>query len=116
PVGDFSQLLHRLEAPALGRGASGADEAGSSLLGVDGARAGLLLRDNVAHRHDIERAYLKAIGEARQEVLIVNAYFVPGRKLRRALLMAASRGVRVRLLLQGRYEHFMQYRAARPVL
>ena len=29
--------------------------------------------------------------------------------------MAASRGVRVRLLLQGKYEHFLQYRAARPV-
>jgi len=30
--------------------------------------------------------------------------------------MARERGVRVRLLLQGRYEHFLQYRAARPVL
>ena len=29
--------------------------------------------------------------------------------------MATSRGVRVRLLLQGRYEYFMQYHAARPV-
>ena len=28
---------------------------------------------------------------------------------------AARRGVRVRLLLQGRYEYFMQYHAARPV-
>jgi cardiolipin synthase len=69
----------------------------------------------VTHRHDIERAYLKAIGEARQEVVIANAYFIPGRKLRRALTLAAARGVRVRLLLQGRYEHFLQYRAARPV-
>src|SRR3989338_2302994 len=47
--------------------------------------------------------------------MIANAYFVPGRKLRRALLMAAQRGVRVRLLLHGKYEDFMQYRAARPV-
>jgi cardiolipin synthase A/B len=29
--------------------------------------------------------------------------------------MAAQRGVRVRLMLQGRYEHFFQYRSARPV-
>jgi cardiolipin synthase len=82
---------------------------------VDNARAALLLRDNISHRHDIERAYLKAIGESRQDVMIANAYFIPGRKLRRALMMAAQRGVRVRLLLQGKYEHFMQYRAARPV-
>ncbi|MFZ1499294.1 MAG: phospholipase D-like domain-containing protein, partial [Giesbergeria sp.] len=49
------------------------------------------------------------------EVIIANAYFVPGRKLRRALVHAAQRGVRVRLLLQGRYEYFLQYHAARPV-
>ena len=79
------------------------------------ARAGLLLRDNVRHRSQIERAYLKAIGMARHEIVIANAYFVPGRRLRRALIHAAQRGVRVRLLLQGRYEYFMQYHAVRPV-
>jgi cardiolipin synthase len=40
---------------------------------------------------------------------------MPGRKLRYALVYAAKRGVRVRLLLQGRYEYFMQYHGARPV-
>jgi phosphatidylserine/phosphatidylglycerophosphate/cardiolipin synthase-like enzyme len=78
-------------------------------------RAALVLRDNVRNRSRIEKAYLRAIGSARREVIIANAYFVPGRKLRKALLMAARRGVRVRLLLQGRYEYFMQYHAARPV-
>ena len=78
-------------------------------------RAGLLLRDNLLHRGQIERAYLKAIGSARHEVLIASAYFLPGRRLRKALIHAAQRGVRVRLLLQGRYEYFMQYHAARPV-
>lgn len=79
------------------------------------ALAALVLRDNVRHRRDIERAYRRAIGEAQHEVLIANAYFLPGGKLRRALLHAAQRGVRVRLLLQGRYEYFMQYHAARPL-
>jgi cardiolipin synthase len=79
------------------------------------ARAGLLLRDNVLHRGQIEKAYLKAIGMARYEIVIANAYFLPGRKLRQALVHAAKRGVRVRLLLQGRYEYFMQYHAVRPV-
>ena len=32
-----------------------------------------------------------------------------------ALVMAARRGVRVRLILQGRYDYFMQYHAVRPV-
>ena len=79
------------------------------------ARAGLLLRDNVRHRSQIERAYLKAIGMARREIVIANAYFLPGRRVRAALIHAARRGVRVRLLLQGRYEYFMQYHAVRPV-
>ncbi|WP_297655760.1 cardiolipin synthase ClsB [Hydrogenophaga sp.] len=111
PVGDFSRLLNAFDAPA----APADGETSPVPLGVDGARATLLLRDNVSHRHDIERAYLKALGEARQDVVIANAYFIPGRKLRRALIMAASRGVRVRLLLQGKYEHFLQSRSARPV-
>jgi cardiolipin synthase len=79
------------------------------------ARAGLLLRDNILHRTRIERAYLKAIAAARHEVVIANAYFLPGRRLRRALMLAVQRGVRVRLILQGRYDYFMQYHAVRPV-
>jgi cardiolipin synthase len=79
------------------------------------AKAGLLLRDNVLHRTRIERAYLKAIGAARHDIVIANAYFLPGRRLRKALIHAAQRGVRVRLLLQGRYEYFMQYHAVRTV-
>ncbi len=79
------------------------------------ARAALVLRDNLRRRTQIERAYRKAIGEARSEIIIANAYFMPGARLRHALIHAARRGVRVRLLLQGRYEYFMQYHAARPV-
>ena len=87
-------------------------------LGDEGAastRAALVLRDNFRQRTRIERAYRKAIGEARSEIIIANAYFLPGARLRRGLIHAAQRGVRVRLLLQGRYEYFMQYHAARPV-
>ncbi|MCF8212132.1 MAG: cardiolipin synthase ClsB, partial [Rhodoferax sp.] len=84
--------------------------------GNAGVRAVLVLRDNFRNRTRIERTYRKAIANARNEVLIANAYFLPGRKLRRALVHAAQRGVRVRLLLQGRYEYFMQYHAAKPVI
>lgn len=83
--------------------------------GLPRARAALLLRDNLRNRAAIERAYLRAIGRAREEILIANAYFVPGGRMRRALVNAARRGVRVTLLLQGRYEYFMQYYASRPV-
>lgn len=80
-----------------------------------GARAALLLRDNLRNRRRIEQSYLQAIGSARSEVIIANAYFLPGSRLRHSLVQAARRGVRVRLLLQGRYEYFLQYHASRPV-
>jgi cardiolipin synthase A/B len=98
------------------RGSGAADLELAHTPGVASAMsAALVLRDNVQHRGRIERAYRAAVRMAREEVIIANAYFVPGRKLRRALIQAARRGVRVRLLLQGRYEYFMQYHAARPV-
>lgn len=86
-----------------------------SATGPRGARAALLLRDNLRNRNRIERAYRKAIAASQREIIIANAYFLPGRKLRRALILAARRGVRVRLLLQGRYEYFMQFHAVRMV-
>lgn len=122
PVGDFTRLLRKVELyTGLGsRVNADAENEASALfsegpLGVNDARASLLLRDNVSHRHDIERAYLRALGSARRDIVIANAYFIPGRRLRKALTMAAARGVRVRLMIQGRYENFFQYRAARPV-
>ncbi len=81
----------------------------------DTTNARLVLRDNVHNRTRIERSYRQAIGAATHEIIIANAYFLPGRKLRKGLIHAAQRGVRVRLLLQGRYEYFMQYHATRPV-
>ena len=80
-----------------------------------GALAALVLRDNVRFRRSIEGNYRLAIGQARSEILIANAYFIPGVQLQRALLRAAKRGVRVPLLLQGRYEYFMQFHASRAV-
>ena len=70
-----------------------------------------LLRDNLRHRRDIERAYLKAITSAQREIIIANAYFLPGRAFRRALKQAARRGVRVVLLLQGKVEYRLQHYA-----
>ncbi|MEP7297590.1 MAG: cardiolipin synthase ClsB [Burkholderiales bacterium] len=80
-----------------------------------GALAALVLRDNVRFRRSIEGNYRLAIGLAKSEIIIANAYFVPGVQLQRALLRAAQRGVRITLLLQGKYEYFMQYHASRAV-
>jgi cardiolipin synthase len=72
-------------------------------------KAALVIRDNVLHRSDIEDAYLEAIRNAKHEIIIANAYFVPGRRFRQALLAVAKRGVKVTLLLQGRMEYFLMF-------
>jgi cardiolipin synthase len=82
---------------------------------AQGVRASLLLRDNLRSRHAIERAYLAAFATARREILIASAYFLPGRRFRAALVQAARRGVRVRLLLQGRIEYRLQHHAQRAL-
>ncbi len=78
-------------------------------------RAALVVRDNLRHRNDIEDAYLRHIAEARREIIIACAYFFPGRQFRRVLIVAAARGVRVRLLLQGKIEYYLMSYASRAL-
>jgi len=78
-------------------------------------RAAFVLRDNLRFRKTIERVYLYGIRHAQREILISNAYFFPGRRFRRELSAAVARGVRVRLLLQGKIEYRMQYYASRAL-
>ncbi|MDB5898058.1 MAG: cardiolipin synthetase (Cardiolipin synthase)-like protein [Ramlibacter sp.] len=115
-VGELKRAHVKRALRSLRNARSAAAGPPTSILESDSnVRATLLLRDNLRNRATIERAYLRAIGRAREEIIIANAYFVPGARMRRALVTAAGRGVRVCLLLQGRYEYFMQYYAARPV-
>jgi cardiolipin synthase len=45
--------------------------------------------------------YLLAISAARREILLQNAYFVPGKISRKFLLEARSRGVKIRVIVPG---------------
>ena len=64
-----------------------------------------VVRDNLRRRRAIEHAYVDALAHARYRVDLVCPYFYPGRLFRRALRGAARRGVRVRLLLQGKADY-----------
>jgi cardiolipin synthase len=68
--------------------------AGGQVVGVAATDAG-------RRRNPYFRALLGAIDHARSSVLITTAYLVPPRRLLRALVRAAQRGVRVELLLPG---------------
>jgi len=83
--------------------------AGPSPAFADEARgrqsAAFLIRDNIRHRNDILNAYIAAIDAAQEEILIANAYFLPGVRFGRALQAAARRGVKTTILLQGKTDH-----------
>ena len=63
------------------------------------ALAGFVIRDNFRNRRTIQKVYLRAIGQARREVVLATPYFAPTRKFRSALKSAAARGVKVTLLV-----------------
>jgi len=77
--------------------------------------AEFLVRDSFRGRRAIEKAYLRAIRGARQEIFIANAYFLPGLKFRHALVDAARRGVRVVLIMQGNTDHPFYQAASRAL-
>lgn len=74
-----------------------------------------LVRDNIRHRRSIENAYLRAINQAKHEIIIANAYFLPGPRFRASLVKAAQRGVKVVLLLQGKIEYRLQHYATQAL-
>jgi cardiolipin synthase A/B len=59
----------------------------------------VLASDLWAERRGIYDGYLNAIARASREVVIANSYFIPKRRVLRALARASSRGVRVRVLV-----------------
>lgn len=92
----WANLKRRLRLQA--RPARAFPEAGPQL-------AAFRIRDNIRHRNAILNAYLDAISSARDEILIANAYFLPGIRFGRALYAARQRGVRISILLQGKSDH-----------
>lgn len=105
-----SRLRDWLRGPASGGPPSAA---GFGLVAGEPVRVALVVRDNVSHRRAIERAYVEAIGQARERIDIACSYFYPGRAFRRALRRAAARGVRIRLLMQGKVDYRLAALAAR---
>lgn len=70
-------------------------------------QAGFIVRDNFRNRRAIQKAYLKAMGRAHVQILLATPYFAPGKRFRNALASAASRGVKVVLLI-GNGEFWIQ--------
>ena len=63
------------------------------------ARVQVAANQEFLNRFLIRRSYLYAIGRAQKRILIANAYFIPDRRIRKALYDARARGVDVRVLV-----------------
>lgn len=60
-----------------------------------------VLGNSMRQRWVIHRSYVNAIRNARHRIRLWNAYFVPDRAIRHAIIDARRRGVRVELILAG---------------
>lgn len=99
PIQGARRLLHRLRItppPA---------ELLPGMLDEQPVRAAFVVRDNLRQRSAIENSYIQAFRRAERRIDLVSAYFYPGRQFRRTLKDACKRGVRVRLLLQGKLDY-----------
>lgn len=64
-------------------------------------RVGIRVNDWVRRKSEITDCYLKMMARAEKEILIMSSYFFPGQKIRRQLVKAARRGVRIRVVVAG---------------
>jgi cardiolipin synthase len=74
---------------------------------------GIRVNDWIRGKHEITRCYIKLIGEAKKDITIISSYFFPGQKIRKQLMRAARRGVRVRIVVAGYSDVFLAKQAER---
>lgn len=61
----------------------------------------VLQNDWLKRKNEIYKAYIKSIGNAQKEIVIVGSYFLPGRKLVASLKKASENNVKIKLILSG---------------
>ncbi len=69
-------------------------------------------RDNDKNKTGIENEYIQNIRAAKRTITIANAYFFPGYRVLRELRNAARRGVKIRLIIQGKPGSTLAMKAA----
>lgn len=61
----------------------------------------ILQNDWLKRKKEILDTYIKSIGKAKNEIVIVGSYFLPGRKLIATLKKASQNKVKIKLILSG---------------
>lgn len=74
----------------------------ASVINYNGETAFRVLQNDwLKRKNEIYKAYLKSIGDAKKEIIIVGSYFLPGRKLIATLKNASRNKVKIKLILSG---------------
>jgi cardiolipin synthase len=100
--GEVSHELRALFFDTWRRATGAADPADLMPVRRRRSRRVFVLANPWRKRRDVRREYLRRIYFAKSSVDIANPYFVPNRSVRGALIHAAERGVRVRVLVPER--------------
>ena len=78
-------------------------------------QAAVLAQAGYAEKRQALEAYVRRIWQAREQVWIANAYFLPDLRLRRALVGATRRGVDVRIVLPAHSDVELVRHASRAI-
>ena len=61
----------------------------------------MIRNDWVRGKNEISKAYLSMFQSSKREITILCSYFFPGKKIRRQMLKAAQRGVKIKVIVAG---------------
>ncbi|MBX3161213.1 MAG: phosphatidylserine/phosphatidylglycerophosphate/cardiolipin synthase family protein [Deltaproteobacteria bacterium] len=100
-VFDLARVFRRTWLRAGGAPFPPIEPAGSRVPGRGASFVRLLDNTKLRSRGAIRRTYLHVMKAARSSILIQNAYFLPDRGLRRAMVRAVQRGVDVSVVVPG---------------
>lgn len=57
--------------------------------------------DWVNNKHEVWKSYFDLVSQAKRSVTIISSYFLPGRRLRKQMKLAAARGVNITVIVAG---------------
>jgi cardiolipin synthase len=98
---DLARMFRSTWLRAGGKPFAPIESAGVAAPGRGSSFTRLLDNTRLRKRGSIRRAYLHVMKAARSSILIENAYFLPDRGLRRAMVKAVRRGVDVSVVVPG---------------
>ncbi|HEY0740135.1 MAG TPA: phospholipase D-like domain-containing protein [Chryseosolibacter sp.] len=65
------------------------------------------VNDWVRRKRQIYRSYLEMFRDSEKDIIIMSAYFLPGRRFRKAISAAIKRGVKIKVVLTGNADVFL---------